>query len=330
MTITPQVKTAINNYLIADSVKQTDLKLQQLEAATAIRVAAVLRRQGEVTLENFTRFLGDLKEEVRQDALNQAFTLAEIDTRKDFIKALTGPMSISSSLGGQTLAVQLGIKLSFDPVDPATHAYLQEHAAEAVRGIDDTTRARLNIIVEKGYGEGKTYQQIARDLKQDFAQYSLPGGGERAKLIAVTEIGNAHEATKENMVRQIAGAGFSMEKFWLTLKDEKVCDICRMNMADGWIPIDQPHSSGHMRSKAHPGCRCPELYRAKTKGPAQGDFAVKVSAFESFREAEIITIQEARDILPFDFAFDSGRVGREVETTVDCGRVAVVFEGGRI
>ena len=60
------------------------------------------------------------------------------------------------------------------------------------------------------------------------------------------------------MTRQIAQAGFKMKKFWLTLKDEKVCSLCSTNMADGWIPIDQPHSSGHERSKAHPGCFVPE------------------------------------------------------------------------
>ncbi|MFA5348127.1 MAG: hypothetical protein WC294_08315, partial [Methanoregula sp.] len=292
------INRAVDNYLIADNVKQTDIKLQQLERATAQRIAPILKRQGTITLREFERLEGIFQEETRQDNLNHAFSLAQLDTRDDFIKALTGPMSIASSLGGQTLSAQLGIKLSFNPVDPATHAYLQERAAESVTGIDDTTRKRLNTIIEKDYGEGKTYQQIARDLKNDFAEYSLPGGGERAKLIAVTELGNAHEGTKENMVRQIAQAGFKMKKFALTLKDEKVCNICRANMADGWIPIDQPHSSGHQRSKFHPGCRCPELYRADlpdVAGP-QGDFAVKVSAFESDRSAEIITLEEAAEI----------------------------------
>jgi hypothetical protein len=292
------INRAVDNYLIADNVKQTDVKLQQLERATAQRIAPILKRQGIITLREFERLEKIFVEETRQDNLNHAFSLAQLDTRQDFIKALTGPMSIAATLGGQTLSAQLGIKLSFNPVDPATHAYLQERAAESVTGIDDTTRSRLNTIIEKDYGEGKTYQQIARDLKNDFAEYSLPGGGQRAKLIAVTELGNAHEGTKENMVRQIAQAGFKMKKFWLTLKDEKVCNICRMNMADGWIPIDQPHSSGHQRSKGHPGCRCPELYRADlpdVAGP-QGDFAVKVSAFESDRSAEIITLEESAEI----------------------------------
>ncbi|MCK9591863.1 MAG: phage head morphogenesis protein [Methanoregula sp.] len=346
------IKRAVNNYLIADDIRTTDIKLQQLERATAVRVAAILKRQGEITLEQMERLSHNFEEEARQD-LQTAFSIAAITTRSEFARALSGPMAIASALGGQTLTTQLGIKLAFNPVDPKVHAYLEQRAAERIGGIDETTRARLNTVIEKGYKDGKTYQQIARDIRTDFEQYSIPGGGERAKLIAVTEIGEAHEATKENMIRQIQRVGFKMKKFWLTMKDEKTCPICSKNMADGWIPIDQPHSSGHMRAKAHPKCRCPELYRADlpdTAGP-QGDFAVSVSAIESFRPEiieikppapiestittipEIITEVKVLELSAVRYSFRRGKPGSVAEEVVNCGRpgrvVADVLDGGK-
>ena len=332
------IRRVVDNYLIADNIRTTDIKLQQLEKATAQRIALIIKRQGDITLKEFARLEKIFEEKAENANLNTAISIAQMETRQAFIDALIGPMQIASALGGQTLSKQLGIKLSFNPVDPATHAYLQEKAASQIAGIDETTRSRLNTIIEKGYGEGKTYTQIARDLKQDFAEYSLPGGGPRAKLIAVTEIHEAHEGTKEAMTRQIAAAGFKMLKFWLTLKDERVCtEMCVPNMKDGWIPIDQPHSSGHTRSPAHPGCRCVQLYRADLPAPSgpQGDFALNVSMTESFQPAQVIEIREAEELQTsnYSYHFHPAPIGTVAGTIVDCGRpgrIAVtVLDGGR-
>jgi len=56
--------------------------------------------------------------------------------------------------------------------------------------------------------------------------------------------------------RGLQSAGLPMEKSWLTCGDDTVCEICNGNAEAGWIPLDEPFPSGHMRPLAHDGCRC--------------------------------------------------------------------------
>ena len=61
-------------------------------------------------------------------------------------------------------------------------------------------------------------------------------------------------------------AGLDVEKHWSTMGDDKVSDECLLNEQDGedgWIPLEQAHTSGHMHPLRFPGCRCDELYRVK-------------------------------------------------------------------
>ena len=72
------INRAVDNYLIADNIKQTDIKLQQLERATAQRIAPILKRQGIITLREFERLEGIFQEKAENTNLDTAFGIAQI------------------------------------------------------------------------------------------------------------------------------------------------------------------------------------------------------------------------------------------------------------
>lgn len=85
----------------------------------------------------------------------------------------------------------------------------------------------------------------------------------RAQLIARNEMSTVvNEAQRQGVADKMKrGVLPKMEKRWSTIGDNKVSEGCQINEAEGWIPFDQPFTSGHMTSPRFPGCRCGVQYR---------------------------------------------------------------------
>jgi len=79
---------------------------------------------------------------------------------------------------------------------------------------------------------------------------------ERRKVIAQTE---GRYATSEARALEAEARGDEY-KVWYIQGDERTCDICSGNEADGVIPIKHPFRSGHDHTPAHPACRCSVSY----------------------------------------------------------------------
>lgn len=185
--------------------------------------------------------------------------------------ALTaGAESLLGLVAKQTLA-RLGISWTLD--NPRAVAYLEDHGAELVSRIDEATRNDLRSLIDAAMREGRTYDQLAGDIQKQFKAYGDPNSywrfdaprpqahiDSRAHLIAVTEIGEAYEDGEAQAAQELQAAGLPVVKWWSTMGDERVSAGCQENEADGEIPLDQPHSSGHMHPLRFPGCRCTENY----------------------------------------------------------------------
>lgn len=65
--------------------------------------------------------------------------------------------------------------------------WAREYGAKQIKGIDDSTRKRINDLVVQGLDKGWGYNKLADALKQDFAFSDY-----RARLIASHEIGVAY------------------------------------------------------------------------------------------------------------------------------------------
>jgi len=201
------------------------------------------------------------------DEFNMIWAQVQIETVKLFSVPLDAAVTKALELGGIAMLGEVGIKVRFDLANPRAVDYLTDYGAELVKKIDETTKSILQTLITQAGEEGWSYKRTAEAIIERFEEFGIGKPQEhidsRAHLIAVTETGNAFEEGNRIVVKNLQDAGIEMEKSWSTVGDGKVSDGCVANEADGWIGVDQPHTSGHQRPLRFPGCRCEERYRRK-------------------------------------------------------------------
>ena len=190
--------------------------------------------------------------------------------------AVDEAVQYSFTVGAEQTIGTLGGDIAFDLAVPEATAYLENHGAELVTKINETTRDRLRTTITNGLEQGKSYGQIARDITDTFdgftGKWPQAHLRNRAHAVAVYETGDAYEAAGEAVSQHLAGEGLEMQKGWLTAGDSKVRPAHRANAAQGWIPADQEFQSGHMRPPTDPGCRCATKRRVRPE-VEQGELA---------------------------------------------------------
>lgn len=257
----------------------------QIRAAFLAQGEALLRR-ADVRAREAARALppyAGLWGPVREAALSQGGWLEEWDqvatqTADLLFQPIQAAAAAGMEAGAAEIARRLEIDTGFDLTNPRAVEYLDEHGAEWVSGINDTTRERIRTIVRDGAAEGASYQEIAKRIEDLFAEFAGPAQSvlqvlmgdkptqSRAERVAITELGMAYERGNLIVVQDLAAAGLEMEKKWLTVHDDRVDpDICAANEAQGWIPVAEAFQSGHMTPLGHPICRCTTLYRRKPR-----------------------------------------------------------------
>lgn len=186
----------------------------------------------------------------------------EFDTNADLQKTI---MAIERD-GLQAGADQLAGQLRFDPkstfalANPRAVAYFKQNGGSLkyIRDIQKTTAEGLKRVITTGLDEGWSYNQTAREIQK---LYDGPISRQRATLIATNEAAHAYEAGNMAFAQSLKDEGVRMQKRWENSGDERVSDGCLQNTADGWIGIDEAHSSGDQNPPRFPGCRCYEVYR---------------------------------------------------------------------
>ena len=137
---------------------------------------------------------------------------------------------------------------------------MQDRAGDRITRINETTRDAVREILTEGIAQRKSYQQVARELRQKFQEFRTPARQrhirDRAELIAITEVGQAYVDGQLDVAARLQSRGIAMEKSWLTVGDSRVSDGCAENAAAGWIPLDTAFPSGHPSPLRFPGCRC--------------------------------------------------------------------------
>lgn len=141
-----------------------------------------------------------------------------------------------------------GETATFNLTNPEYIAALEDSADYLLNrsGIDQTTKNQLIKTVQQGRTAGKTIQELVADLQDEFEDLSTY----RAARIARTE--SAHSMGAGNFAAMVKNG--VKRKRWVTAGPG--CDICRPNVDDGWIPLDEAFSSGAMFEPAHPNCEC--------------------------------------------------------------------------
>jgi hypothetical protein len=187
----------------------------------------------------------------------------EQETTDTLQRLVTGTEAEGMQKGADQLRGQLGLfdpKQSFSLANPRAVAWFRKNggSVDYIKGIQETTGGSLKTVITTALDEGWSYDDTAEEIKKLF---DGPISTDRARLIAVNESAQSYEAGNRAFADSIADDGIVMEKRWTTSHDNRVSDGCEENEGDGWIPIDEPHTSGHQEPPRFPGCRCFEQYR---------------------------------------------------------------------
>jgi HK97 family phage portal protein len=138
------------------------------------------------------------------------------------------------------------------PAHASAVQYARRRAGEllSLRGRENVvawTRERTQRIVAEAIEAGDPMRTVANRIRADFGF-----SASRADMIAVTE---GAKAQGHAMIASYQSQGHE-GKEWETAGDDRVCEICEGNAADGEIPLGEPFNSGDDTVPGHPRCRC--------------------------------------------------------------------------
>jgi hypothetical protein len=244
--------------------KAFDAYKREKQIATARRrFAAWFRRQGEVLLPLVAKVESkwpvmqeSVSTEIRQQVLS-ALDQMHVKTHKVGVAAFEATLFDAVTMARATGVQYLGVGISFNLKHPDAVSWAQEHAGARISAVEDATKAEIHDMIVRGLDEGKSYSEVAREIKGRFSEFS----SSRAQTVAVTEYGQAYEEGGRSLIDDLRAVGLDMEKMWNAMGD--YCDICEENMSQGWIDSEEAHASGHMHPLAHVSCKCNETYRRK-------------------------------------------------------------------
>lgn len=267
----------------AQRKKQRRLARSQDRLAAAMRAA--FRAQGKLVLKRLAALKAVWPEPATESVrLREGsvpdweawFDEAIEETRERFTGPLRRFVPGALAAGAGDLIGDMKIDLAFNLDNPHAVAYLGgpdlKFADDLFDGLSEVSKDDVRRIIQQGVDEGKSYQQVAQQLREKYDSYhdgliraESPQEHirDRAELIATTTMGDAYEAGTKAVAETLKDAGLEMEKSWLTVGDDRVDAACEDNQNAGWIPFDDGFPSGALRPPDHPACRCTALYRRK-------------------------------------------------------------------
>jgi hypothetical protein len=233
---------------------------QKQTSALRGKLARLFAQQGKAYIRKFDKYQKEFREALTDDNIDAIFYDTNVSVRME--NAIESAVETGLTLGAENLLKQFSseaIDIIFNLKNPRAVEYLKNYGVNRVSQIDDTSKKILRNLLVDGIDKGLSYSRMVTLLKMQFGEWST----KRAKLIAVTEMGNAYQRGNLIVGQDLAASGLKMEKSWLTRGDDKVDPHCSANAAQGWIDVNKEHLSGAMTPLDHPRCRCVELYRRK-------------------------------------------------------------------
>jgi len=158
------------------------------------------------------------------------------------------------------------VGLDFDLVNPYAIDYLKAkktiHLSDYRGSIKRTTKKQILKILTEAAETGTSYQETGRKIRAQGAEGVFSRF--RSELIATNEIGHAYGEGNHQMVDIYKkDTGAVIQKYWITVQDDRVTPECAANESVGWIGWDEHFPSGDdiAPRNANPRCRCDCGYR---------------------------------------------------------------------
>lgn len=259
------ILSTLDTFLEAASVAAKWRKVRIIESRLEKQIAKAFTRQGKAFSARFAKNKSKFSEALADDDWVGIWDDVAKQTEQFFIKPIQSAVQLSLASAAEELIGELEVDYSFSLKNPRAVAYVEEHGAKLVRGINGTTRDYLKTLITEGVDGGWSYDRMAKAITERFADFAVGKPQDhiksRAHLVAVTEIGMAYEEGNAIVANDLKAAGLKMQKKWDTIGDDKVSDGCRENERAGWIALDEEFPSGDMQPLRFPGCRCTALYR---------------------------------------------------------------------
>jgi len=246
----------------------SDLKRERAVKRLENKLGPWFKWQGRVLISALPKMRKHFTESAASD-FDAMFDNAIATTVRNGEEIIEAGLIQGVAQGFDDLAAQQGMQAAFELDHPVAIEWAKKHAAIDVTQVNDTTKATIRGIVQKGIAEGMDYDTVAKRITARFGQFAIGKPQEhiasRAHLVAVTENAMAYEHGGRQLVDEIQAVGIDMEKSWSNVGDDDVSTGCLRNTDAQWIPADRAFPSGDQNPPRFPGCRCNTHYRVSRR-----------------------------------------------------------------
>lgn len=170
----------------------------------------------------------------------------------DFLAASAVILAAAIAYAYGQAAKKLAVKAKGEDRGESLTAHEEEMFAQSralyLERFPKTVQERIELEAKRGKEQGESSSEMARRLHAE--QEAIEQG--YGSVVAETE---ATAITGAAQLRALRRAGYAT-CFWVTVGDDRECEICSTNESQGQKPLGFVFQSGHDRPPAHVNCRC--------------------------------------------------------------------------
>ncbi len=221
--------------------KKREALLKPLELDFRKGIAVFFKQQRDKVIAALRGGSKSLVEKDIEDDAKKAIAIpaSKAETKKITEYTLPKITHIVEVAGNVALA-EVGVTVAFDILNPRVVDWLKEHAAEAVTGIGDTTKAALKKTLLEGIENGESIAKLTKRVQAEYKHLELEEW--RAKRIAMTE---TKTASGKGSLEGYKQSGLTGQKG--ILLGPRPCSICLdfyaiglIDLNDAWDGFDSP------------------------------------------------------------------------------------------
>lgn len=148
------------------------------------------------------------------------------------------------------------IGFEFDVTDERAVSWIEKHGLELIDDISKTTRERLRDVLETGFEEGHTVDEMSTSIGNIIDDEA------RAEVIARTETMTASNEGQAEAWDQAVEDGYLTGKekqVWIVTPDDRLCPMCEALGETEPVALGesfQTEDGEFDGPPAHPNCRC--------------------------------------------------------------------------